>query len=246
MDSRQAKEILMRYRSETTEGADPEFAQALEQARRDPELGRWFAEHRAFQTAIREGFKQLHVPADLKDRILAEYRPAAIVVRWWRPAFPALAAAAAIALLIGLVFFRSQPEDKSFASFQNRVVRTAQRGYVMDITTSNLTEIRQYLAAREALADYVLPAPLEKLPGEGCAVLRWRNNKVSMICFDAGQRNDLYLFVAGRSDLPDAPSGVEPQFTRIGKLTAASWSAGDKTYVLAGRGDEQFLRPYLP
>src|SRR5437899_10794138 len=107
MDSRQAKEILMRYRPETTEGADPEFAEALEQARRDPELGRWFAEHRAFQSAIREGFKQLHVPADLKNRILAEYRPAAIVVWWRRSALSTLAASAAVALLSGLVFLRS-------------------------------------------------------------------------------------------------------------------------------------------
>ena len=91
----------------------------------------------------------------------------------------------------------------------------------------------------------MLPAPLEKLLGDGGAVLRWQNKTVSMVCFDLGNHNDLFLFVASRADLPDAPPTSEPQFTNIGKLTAASWSTGDRTYVLAGPGDEQFVRRYL-
>src|SRR5262249_51972922 len=136
-------------------------------------------------------------------------------------------------------------QDRSFAAFQSRVVRNAQRGYAMEITSTNLDEIRQYLATQGAHADYVLSAPLARLAGDGGAVVRWNNKKISMVCFDLGNHNDLYLFVASRSDLPDAPSTSEPQFTRIGNLTAASWSAGDRAYVLAGPGDEQFVRRYL-
>ena len=248
MDSRQAKEILMRYRPGTTHDGDPEFTEALEQAKRDLELGRWFEQHRAFQSTVADRFKGIAVPQRLREKILAEYNPARIIVWWQRPVFQALAAAAAIVLLFGLVYFKLPArEDKSFAAFRNRVVRNAQRGYAMDITTTNLSEIRQYLAAHQADADYVLPAPLEKLPGDGGAMLRWHNRKVSMVCFDLGNHNhnDLYLFVANRSDLPDAPAATEPQFTRIGKLTAASWSQGDKAYILAGPGDEQFIRGYL-
>src|SRR5438128_3100350 len=244
MDRQQAQEILMCYRPGTTGETDAEFAEALEQARRDPELGWWFDQHCAFQTAIRERFKRLPVPAGLKEKILAGYEPAE-VIGWWKPVFQALAAAAAIALLIGLAWVWWQPrEDNSFAAFRNRIVRNAQRGYAMDLTTPNLSEIRRYLATHEGQADYVLPVALEKLAGDGCAVLRWHNRKVSMVCFALGNDKDLYLFVANRSDLPDAPFSDEPQFTQIGKLTAASWSAGDKTYVLAGQGDEQFIRRY--
>ncbi|PYK60153.1 MAG: hypothetical protein DME21_11920 [Verrucomicrobia bacterium] len=248
MDSRQAKEILMRYRPGTTDAGDPEFAEALEQAKRDRELGRWFEQHRAFQSTVADRFKQIAVPQHLREKIVAEYNPARIIVWWQRPLFQALAAAAAIVLLFGLVYFKLPTrEDKSFAAFRNRVVRNAQRGYAMDITTTNLSEIRQYLAAHQADANYVLPAPLEKLPGDGGAMLRWHNRKVSMVCFDLGNHNhnNLYLFVANRSDLPDAPAATEPQFTRIGRLTAASWSQGDKAYILAGPGDEQFIRGYL-
>jgi len=246
MDSVLAKEILLRYRPGTTDAGDPEVAEALEQARRDPELGHWFTQHQAFHNTIRNRFKQLPVPAGLKEAILAGYRPPVIPVWWQQPAFQALAAAAAIALLIGVGLFWFQPrEDRSFAAFQSRVVRNAQRGYVMEITTTDLAQIRRYLATQGAHADYVLPAPLEKLPGDGGAVLRWNNKTVSMVCFDLGNHNDLYLFVASRADLPDAPSTSQPQFTKIGKLTAASWSTGDRTYVLAGPGDEQFVRGYL-
>src|SRR5881296_1576111 len=127
MDRQEAKKILMRYRPGATDAPDWEFAEALAEARRDPELGGWFDQHRAFQTAIRDRFKQLPVPAGLKETILAGYQPLEAIVWWRRPAFQALAAAAAIALLIGLVYFWRQPrEDKSFAAFRNRVVRNAQ------------------------------------------------------------------------------------------------------------------------
>src|SRR5436190_4628602 len=246
MTSQLAKEILLRYRPGTADASDPEFAEALDQAERDPELGRWFAQQQAFQIAIRDRFRRLPVPAALKKNILAGYRPAVIPVRWQQPAFQVLAAAAAITLLIGVALFWSQPrEDSSFAAFQSRVVRNAQRGYAMEITSTNLGEIRRFLAAQGAHADYVLPAPLEKLPGDGGAVVRWHNKTVSMVCFNLGNHDDLFLFVASRSDLPDAPATSEPQFTQIGRLTAASWSAGDRTYVLAGPGDEQSVRRYL-
>ena len=89
MDSRQAKEILMRSRPETTDAADAEFVEALEQARRDPELGRWFAQHRVFQNTIRDRLRQLPVPPGLKERILAGSSPVEITVGWRRPAFAA-------------------------------------------------------------------------------------------------------------------------------------------------------------
>src|SRR6266487_4292933 len=107
MNSRLAKEILLRYRPGTADASDPEFAEALQQAKRDPELGRWFAQHQAFCETIRDRFKQLPVPAGLKEDILAGYRPEAIPVWWQQPAFRALAAAASIVLLIGLALFWS-------------------------------------------------------------------------------------------------------------------------------------------
>ncbi len=144
MTSEQAKEILLRYRPGTTDARDSEFAEALDQANRDPELGRWFAQHQEFHHTVRDRFKQLPVPAGLKEAILAGHRAVVIPVWWQQRAFQALAVAAAIVAFVGLALFRSPArEDRSFAAFQSRVVRNAQRGYAMEITTTNLGEIRQ-------------------------------------------------------------------------------------------------------
>src|SRR5947209_7072 len=107
MNSRQAKEILMRCRPDGSDPADPELAEAVEFARRDPELARWFERHCAFQNAVRDQLKQIPIPPDLKEKVLAGYPEASTVVWWRRPVFQALAAAADITLLIGLSLFRA-------------------------------------------------------------------------------------------------------------------------------------------
>src|ERR1044071_6398321 len=129
MDSLHAKEILTRYRPGSTGDSDPDLAQALEQLERDPDLARWFEQHRAFQAAVADRFKNLPLPAGLKDKILAGYRPAPVVIWRERPIYPALAAAAALVLLVSLAYLELRPrEEQSFAAYRNRVVRHAQRG----------------------------------------------------------------------------------------------------------------------
>ncbi|TAK93426.1 MAG: hypothetical protein EPO07_18145 [Verrucomicrobia bacterium] len=58
-------------------------------------------------------------------------------------------------------------------------------------------------------------------------------------------KSDLYLFVADRSTIPDAPTGNRLQVEQVNRLTTASWTVGEKVYVLAAEGDETFLRRFL-
>lgn len=243
MDSSQAKKILALYRPDTADADDPEVAEALEQARRDPDLGRWFADHCAFQKVVRAKLRETPVPDGLKERILAGERPRVIV--WWkRP--EVLAAAAAVVVLITLSgwWFGGRPET-GFPAYRDRMVRHALRVYRMDLVTNDLNRIREFLVRQNGHGDYVLAKGLEKLPGEGCALLSWQGQRVSMICFDRGNNDELYLFVINRSALPNAPRAEKPEFARVNKLMTASWSMGDKTYVLAGQGDQEFLRQYF-
>src|SRR5437016_313008 len=107
MDNRQAKKVLTLFRPGNADEAKPEFAEALKQTQRDPELATWFNQHCAFQKAAREQFRHIAVPADLKDRILSETRPRNVVPLWRTPLV--LAAAAAIVLLAGLAAFWLRP-----------------------------------------------------------------------------------------------------------------------------------------
>jgi hypothetical protein len=244
----EAKQILLLYRPGSAEAADPQLAEALELARRDPQLGHWFDQHRSFQQAMRGKFRQIAVPAHLKSSLLirgtAQPSIPTAQVWWRRPA--ALAGAAAVVLMLAAVGFWLQPSRADrFANFQNRMVGSALREYRMDLVTNDMRQVRQFLANRGAPADYELSRGLEKLQLTGAGLLRWRSNPVSMVCFNRGDNQMLFLFVMNRSALKDPPAET-PQFAKVADLLTASWSRGDKTYLLAGPEETDFGSKYLP
>ena len=127
----------------------------------------------------------------------------------------------------------------------------ALRGYAMDLATNNPEQIRTYLAQNHAPADFILPAALKQAALAGCAVEGWQGTKVSMICFRtgksvaAGGQSDLWLFVVDRASVQDAPAGDAPQFAKVNRLITATWTQGDKLYLLGTEGDEQTIKQYL-
>src|SRR4030095_6944792 len=81
MNEQKARLILQTYRP----GADPdepEVAAALQEAARNPELARWFAEEQAFDRAIAAHLGSVPAPFGLKTRILAQLGPPAAPHRW--------------------------------------------------------------------------------------------------------------------------------------------------------------------
>jgi hypothetical protein len=240
----------MLYRPGDSDAQDLQMAEALSLARRDTELGSWLAKHNALQSAIRRKFKQVPVPGDLSARVLAGQKIRRPIIWWQQPSI--LAAAAAIVLLFSLAVYWSQPrEKKGLLGFGSRMASTALRNYVMDLETNDLSQIRAFLAEHKAPANYVLPKPLEKITATGCVITSWHGKQVSMLCFnsgrpmDPGEKSDLFLFVIDRAALPDAPPTSTPVVAKVNKLTTASWSLGDKVYLLGGFGDEDYIRKFL-
>ena len=244
MNISEAKAVLLLYRPGAS---DPQMVEALALARQDPELGRWFEQHRAFQQAMRAGFQQIEVPAHLKTSLLMQH-PAqptlAPLQAWWRsPVW--LSAAAAVVFLLGLagIWLKPRPADR-FANFQSRMVSEAQREYRMDLVTNDMRQIRQFMARRGAPADYDLARGLEHLQLTGGGRLTWRSTPVTMGCFDRGDKQMLFLFVLKRSALKDPPPET-PQLAKVNQLVTASWSRGDNIYVLAGPEEADFAGKYL-
>jgi uncharacterized membrane protein YbaN (DUF454 family) len=252
----QAKEILSAYRPWSADANDPEFAEALALVRQDAELARWFEEHCAVQNAIRDRLRQSAVATGLKEQIISEYKARSAVV-WWRQPVPLkLAAAAAVAVILGIaaLWLRPGPEPSGMAdtaTYRSRMVGSVLRQYAMSLETNDLHEIRAHLAQKQSPADFVLPEKLAQTPLAGCGVLKWQDKQVSMICFLTGKplppggKSDLFLFVVDRNSLPDAPGTGTPEIHAGTRLITATWSVGEKTYVLATDGDADFIRSYL-
>jgi hypothetical protein len=243
MTTREAKQILLLHRPWHRETPDAQTAEALALATQDAELREWLAQHLAFQEAMRARLDAIPTPAHLKDALLAQRK--IVHPPLWRQPTVWLAAAAAVVLIfsLGALLFQPRTPDR-FADFRSRMIRSALRQYSMDIVTNDMQQVRQFMAARGAPADYALPAGLQRLSLTGGGYLKWRSQPVAMVCFDRGDSEMLYLFVMDRAAVKDAPPPT-PELARVNKLVTVSWSAGDRAYVLAGPEEADFARKYL-
>jgi hypothetical protein len=245
MNSPQAKEVLLRYRPGTSDDRDPEVRAALQQASRDPRLAAWLEEHQRFQEHVQERLSGLEPPAGLREQILSEKR--ANLSGWRSPRRLVAGSLAVLLLVLGFAFLavRDGDEENRFATFRSRMVKTALRGYAMDLETPDAAEIRDYLGTRQAPSGRVMSPGLDAAPLMGCAVLTWRGKPASMICYGNGPRPELWLFVVDSDALPDAPAGSALLIEKVNRLNTVSWTRDGQTYVLAGEGDATRLRELL-
>lgn len=71
MNNEEAKFILQGYRPNGADAGDATFCAAVEQAKRDPALGEWFARQQSFDTAVGAKLAQVAPPSGLRAAILA-------------------------------------------------------------------------------------------------------------------------------------------------------------------------------
>ncbi|HSY42960.1 MAG TPA: hypothetical protein VK811_03560 [Candidatus Acidoferrum sp.] len=258
MNRDEAKQILLLYRPGTADAEDPEVAAALALAKDDPELSRWLAEHNARQTALREKFRQIPVLAGLKEQIISE-QAAKSRAASHRNRIVGVAAVAAvlISLLVLAHFFLpfGGNSNGGLAStldhYKSQMTAATSSGYSMDLLSSDAGKVQAYLAGKQAPADYVLPAGMQKVAMMGCAAKTWQNSKAAMICFRTGkplphdQIGDLWLFVVDRTAVKDAPDSSAPQFAKVNGLMTATWTQGGKLYLLSTDGDESDIKKFL-
>jgi hypothetical protein len=252
MNNDQAKEILKLYRPGTADADDPSFAGALELCARDAELKRWFEEHCAVYAALRAKFKQIAVPEGLKEQIISERRVQTTPV-WQRSVIAAGSVALIVLILTGLFSLWRQPrEPRDFSTYRARMVGLAQNAYGMQLETTDLDQIRAFFARTNAIADYALPEGLKKnAQVTGCVATIWRGKPVAMICFQTGRplspgaKSDLWLFISDRDVASATPASDKPKFETRDEVITASWTINHRTYVLATKGDEEFLRKFL-
>lgn len=242
MDSQQAKQILKAYRP-GVDDAEPQVAEALSFAKRDAALSRWLDQQVALDAILRAKLKSVDAPIGLKTRILANAPIARPVTAWWqRPVW--LAAAASLAVLVGLAAFWMRPQaPSSFAAYRAKMVAFVSVEYKLDLKTASFDEFRQAVAKNKFPPVPSLTPTLAKLDLEGGCLLDWHGHQVTLMCLEA-KDHDVWLFAVENAALPDVPAPA-PVFAKTGKITTASWTDGERTYILATEGDEAELKSYL-
>lgn len=259
MDNDQAKFLLSACQPSGKDADRPEIAEALAQARHDPELADWLARERRSDAAIARQLRQLEPDPALRARLLAGGR-ASQRARHWRHRRARLMIAAGIAFAAGLgwwghalIFSPSGPTPSIAANAplrewqQNAVGIFANPQFHLDLEAATYEPLERHLVAHDAHVAGALPFTTAIVSAVGCRVLPWRGSLVSLTCFRADTGELVHLFVGSPVDLDTATLHGGPQHGQIGAFATVTWLQGDLVVMVASKlPADQLDRMLLP
>ena len=247
MNREEAQYILRSYHLGGCDAEDPQFHDALETLKKDPELASWFEQEQAIDASLSRKVTSFPVPPGLKGQLLAARKVVPLRAWWQRPVWITVAAACVTLIATIALFLIRSPGQRQFAEFQSYVTDTAAGLDHLDISTSNLAQIRQWLGEHRAPENFVVPGGLNGRSPVGCRVFAWNGQKVSLVCFNLEDKKVAHLFIIDRSALTDPPVGRGPQFQSTPDgIATVSWSDDRRVYIVAlQRGEEDLKRLFL-
>jgi hypothetical protein len=248
MDNREAKFILTAYRPRGQDAGELRFAEALEQARRDPILQRWFEDSVAFDSAMTDKLRAVPPPANLRENILTGARISQLSLRWNR--FRKWAVAAVLMLsttLAALIWLNTRPAR--LAGWQTQALDVISSLVRMesnfDAQSNQPGELVTWLRSNDAPAAQRLPDNLGKLSSLGCKTFSWNGIPVSVICFTRPGGGLIHLVTMNASAGTNRTHEGKPELNQRGGWATATWREGDIIYMLALQGSCDQLRTYL-
>ncbi|MEX0322593.1 MAG: hypothetical protein AB3N63_10570 [Puniceicoccaceae bacterium] len=259
MNRQRLVDILESYRPGEGLEADPEVRNALEQAAADPEIGEIHQQITEFDAAFAQKLKEVEVPSDLQDKILAAashsqaQSPEPSVQRpiswWFHPA--AFGAAATIVILLALTFtFTNRPAptgDVAPLLTGDPIAATAQSLYSSLNPAFKSRDGSEVLAYLQSKGNGKIPV---NLPGNvawdesfACDVVEIDGNKVSIVCFRAPDNSrSMHLFTFRKADFPEVRVSANPQLRDDGDACCATWENDEMIHVLySDKGRENLL-----
>jgi hypothetical protein len=249
MDNSEAKFILNAYRPGGQDANDPRFAEALEQARRDPILQHWFDESVAFDATITEKLCETSVPSDLRENVLAGVKVTR--ARYWKNRWRkwAIAAAVVLSTTLGvLIWHNTRPAPVAGWQLQalDAILSSiAQNESRFDVLSRNPADLVKWLRANYAPTGEKLPDTLDRLPSIGCKTFFWHGKPVSLICFTLPEGRAIHLVMTNVSTESDRAIKHEAKVIQQDQWATATWREGDMIYMLALEGSRDELRSYL-
>jgi hypothetical protein len=177
-----------------------------------------------------------------------------VSLRWHRGGLwrVGLALAASVVLFVGLALW--WPRDGKtieFAVLAPRVVEFFGTPPELPKRSQDKAELRSWLLAQGAPADFYIPAKLLPLESFGCQVVDVRGRPAWLTCFwrekkpGAAGGELIHLLAVRRSDFRNGPTSSEPKFREWNGWGFASWAEGDVIYTLATPGTIEPLLPFV-
>jgi len=245
MNQDEAKYILRAFHLGGQDVEDPQFQEALELSKRDPVLGDWFANEQAIDARVSRKLRAFPVPPNLKAQLLAARKTIPARAWWPRPVW--MSAAACLLLVLALSgWLLTSAGQVQFSDLRAFVADSTAQLDHLDLSSTNLVEVRRWLLDRKAAGDFVVPTALKGMPSVGCRKFNWKGQSISLVCFKVDGVGTVHLFVIDHSSVHDAPADANPAFAVSGNgIATASWRNTKFVYVLAGKVDEGELRRLL-
>jgi hypothetical protein len=242
MNNQEARFILEAYRPDGRDANNAQFAAAIAQAERDPELRAWWERQRKFDTTMVAKLRDIAPPAGLRESILAGVRASQPRRHWWsNPAWRA--AAAAIAVLVALTFAlktaRSGIGMQDLARLALNDMVDAHHEHTG--RPAGLAGVQGQLVSAASPLSTNLKVDLDELRRKGCRTLRVGGREVFEICFERGG-TWFHLYAARREDF--APDKADPKslFSAREGFASAAWADAKNVYALVTEGSMEALR----
>lgn len=237
MNTNEAKFILQARRPDGSDDADPRIAEALEQARRDPQLAEWLRREQAFDAAVAAKLRAVQPPAELRAAILAGAKASGRPVPFWgRPQVMALAASVVIMLGLVAAWPMVRP-TKSVDQLALGVMGEIDSDGHHEAMPQPLGALRALLTDSATRLAGGLPFDFDELKANGCRSVTIAGREVLEVCFTRG--GDFHIYVARRADFQGEAA---PMFRERGTLATVAWADAKHAYVLVSGDGVAALR----
>ena len=245
MTNEEAKFILRAYRAGGHDAADPAFHEALEQARKDPALGRWFEFERRFDEVMTAKIGSMPPPAGLREAILAGAKVSqrSMQASWWQnPRWLAMAASIAVILTLSVVsLWPARVDAQQVRAFVLRDLagpRHEGHGPGSEALQATLSDPSRPLGAGVKI-DFA------QLKSSGCRTITFEGRELLEVCFKRDGKW-FHCYIARRSDFPRAARlGAAPEFQAEEQRQCMSWADADNLYIVAGHAGLDALKRLL-
>lgn len=242
MKNEEAKFVLHAYRPNGADAGDATFCAALEQARQDPALAKWFEAQQAFDRAICAKLGSVTPPAGLRASILAGAAVSQRAQRadgaWWRGPWP-MAVAASFALLIAgavAVWPRAAVADEMVNFAINDVLHQSHEGQHGE----EAAEFQAMLSQADRRLGGGVPMDFTQLRDKGCRTIQFAGHDVLEVCFKRDGKW-FHCYVARAADFPTLAAKLRPSFLDQQGASAAAWSDGRHVYVVASKAGREAI-----